>query len=186
MLGQLNLNSIIMVALLNVIVALVYVGLIYGDSGDGSGGSNLPNGDNNGMNPGGKPPYKPYNYQHLHKENGSPYTSTYKDPSSVLEIYNPATNKPPQNDRELGILLGYKFNKDVRTLGYNNWTIKNTFPSNDFTDRISRAKLFNHIMKYRRDIPTAFNQVDISSDTPKWDQVMVTSFLVNSLNRSDD
>ena len=38
MLGQLNLNSIIMVALLNVIVALVYVGFIYGDSGDGSGG----------------------------------------------------------------------------------------------------------------------------------------------------
>ena len=41
-------------------------------------------------------------------------------------------------------------------------------------------------MKYKRDIPTAFNQVDISSDTPKWDQVMVTSFFVNSLNRSDD
>ena len=38
MLGQLNLNSIIMVALLNVIVAVVYVGLIYGYSGDGSGG----------------------------------------------------------------------------------------------------------------------------------------------------
>ena len=158
------------------------------DSGDNSGGNNLSGGGsgNNGTNPGGDPNWKPFSYEHLPKENKSRYSSSYIQPSSVLETYNPAADMPAQTDRELSLLLDYKFSTKVRELGYNNWNIQNTFPSNSWTDRMAKSRLLNHIIKYKADLPSAFRQVDISTDVPKWNKVKVTSYLINSLNRSND
>ena len=159
------------------------------DSGENSGGNNLPGGGgsgNNGSDPGGKPDWKPANYENLRKEDDSPYSSTYVQPSSVLETYNPADNNPPQTDKQLSVLIDYRFETRVRKLGFNNWNVHYIFPGNNMTDRIARARLLNHILKYKSDLPRSYRQLDVSSDVPRWKEVAVTSFLINSLNRSND
>lgn len=158
--------------------------------GSGSGGNNLPGGgDNGGNNPGGPNPndgWTPHNYQYQRKQNGSHYTSRYIDPSTVLSTYNPAEDNPPQSDRELSVLLDYRFSTRVRDLGYENWNVQNAFPSDSITDKIAKARLFNHIYDHRADLPIAYRQMDArSQDVTPWDRVEISSFLINSLNRSD-
>jgi len=63
--------------------------------------------------------------------------------------------------------MDYRFEKEVRKLGINYWNVDNTFPSNSLTDRIARARLLNHIIKYKADLPSAYRQIDVSSDIPR-------------------
>lgn len=158
-------------------------------SGSGSGGNNLPGGGgNNGNNSGGPNPndtWRPYNYEHQPKEKGGRYTSTYIQPSTVLPNYNPAEDTPPKTDRQLSVLLDYRFNKRVQQLGYCNWNVQNAFPSDSLTDQIAKKMLFNHIFDHKTDIPTAYNQINVRLDVTPWDNVQITSYLINSLNRSN-
>ena len=159
------------------------------DSGNNPGGNNSSGGGNGigpGGGPGGGPNWQPHNYVDLPKENGSRNTPLPTPPSSVLNTYDPTGNIPPASDKQLGVLMDYRFAHNVRATGFNNWDVSHTFPSNSMVDRISRARLLNHIIKYKADIPSAFNQLDVSLDTPKWDRVRITSFLINSLNHSND
>jgi hypothetical protein len=157
------------------------------ESGDNSGGGNNGGGHGHGTNPGGGPSnnWQPATYKNLSKETGEPYYSSYPDPASVLQTYNPADNTPPVNDKQLGSLMDYRFETQVRGLGYNRWDVKHTFPSNSLTDKTARARLLSHILTHSADIPSAYHQIDISSDIPRWDKVKITSFLINSLNRSN-
>ena len=162
------------------------------DSGNNPGGNNSSGGGNNGSGPGGGPGggprfnWQPHNYVNLPKENGSRYTPLPTPPSSVVDTYDPRGTIPPASDKQLGVLMDYRFAHNVRSTGFNNWDVSHTFPSNSMVDRISRARLLNHIIKYKSDIPSAFNQLDVSLDTPKWERVRITSFLINSLNHSND
>ncbi len=166
--------------------------IIIMNSGDNPGGTNSSGGGNNGIGPGGGPGggprsnWQPHNYVDLPKEDGSRYTPLPTASSSVLNTYDPTGNIPPANDKQLGVLMDYRFAHNVRATGFNNWDVSHTFPSNSMVDRISRARLLNHIIKYKSNIPSAFNQLDVSLDTPKWDNVRITSFLINSLNHSND
>lgn len=184
------------------------------NSGEGSAGNNIPDGSNNsggvpnpnggGNNPGGGPnpngadnawvaydpeannrPWRPFNYEHLYKENESRYSSTYVDPSTVLPNYDPAENKPPKNDRELSVLLDHRFSTQVRKLGYANWNVQKAFPSESSTDIAARCQLFCHIYEHQADLKTAFKQMDAGAVVTPWDKVEITSFLINSLNRSN-
>jgi hypothetical protein len=80
--------------------------------------------------------------------------------------------------------MAYRFEIQVRELGYRCWDVKHTFPSNSLTDKTARARLLSHILTHKQDLPSAYHQIDISLDTPRWDKVKITSFLINSLNRS--
>lgn len=158
-------------------------------SGSGSGGNKLPDGGgNNGNNSGGPNPndtWRPYNYEHQPKEKGGRYTSTYIQPSTVLPNYNPVEDTPPKTDRQLSVLLDYRFNTRVKQLGYLNWNVENAFPSGSLTDQIAKKMLFNHIFDHKTDIPTAYKQINVSLDDTPWDNVQITSYLINSLNRSN-
>jgi hypothetical protein len=69
-------------------------------------------------------------------------------------------------------------------LGYSNWNVQNAFPSGSLTDQIAKKMLFNHIFDHKTDIPTAYNQINVWLDVTPWDNVQITSYLINSLNRS--
>lgn len=172
------------------------------NSGEGSGGNNLPDGGNNsggGPNPNGggdntwvaydpeanNRPWRPFNYEHLYKENESRYSSTYVDPSTVLANYDPTGDKSPQTDRELSVLLDHRFSTQVRKLGYANWNVQKAFPSESSIDIVARSKLFCHIYENQEDLKTAFKQMDANAVVTPWDKVEITSFLINSLNRSN-
>ena len=165
------------------------------NSGDGSGGGNFPGGGSpggdqgGGPNHGGGPPgsqWRPHHYLANVREDGQSYQTHNTSPDSVLETFNPTGNIPPENDRQLGVLIDYRFEHDVRPLGWSNWTVSKIFPSNSMVDRIARARLLNHIIDHRSDIPTAYGQLDVRSDTPRWDSVRITSYLINSLNNSSN
>jgi len=156
------------------------------NSGDGSGGGNFPGGGQGGGPGGGPPPGYPGGpplYLANVREDGQ-YPTHNTWPVSVIETYNPTGDIPPQNDRQLGVLMDYRFGNDVRPLGWANWTVSKVLPSNSMVDRIARARLLNHIIDHRSSIPTAYVQMDVSSDTPRWDSVRITSYLINSLNNS--
>lgn len=146
-----------------------------------------PGGDQGGnTNPGGgpqKPQWQPFKYSPYVKEDGQPYPQD-TSPASVLETYNPTSNIPPQNDKELGVLIDYRFAHYVRRLGYSKWNVSKIFPSNGIIDSIAKQMLLAHIFEHKSDLPTAYSQLDLKSGTPKWDNVKVTSFLINSLNNS--
>jgi len=155
-------------------------------SGDGSGNGNFPGGGNNGDNPGGGgPQWQPYQYHSHIREDGRSYPTNNIPPSTVLQTYDPAGNIPPQNDREVGVLMQYRFNHNVRSLGYNNFTVSNTFNGDGIVDRMARERLLQHILGYRSRLPTAYRELDVYSDTPRWDRVRITSFLINSLYNSN-
>jgi hypothetical protein len=39
-------------------------------------------------------------------------------PRLIIETYKPAGSIPVQNDKELGVLIAYRYNHGVRALGY--------------------------------------------------------------------
>lgn len=159
------------------------------NSGSGSG-NNMPGGSNNGGNSGGGggpgPLWQPFQYQPNVREDGRYYPPNPIPPSSVITTYNPTGNIPPQNDRELGVLLQYRFDHNVRSLGYNEWNISNAFPSNSMIDRTARARLLNHIIDHPSALASSYRQMDIRVDTPRWNRVKITSHLINSLHNSNN
>lgn len=154
------------------------------------GGGNYPGSSNSGgdqggsPNPGGGPEWRPYHYAPI-KEDGQRYETPNASPVSILETYDPTGNIPPQNDRQLGVLIEYRFEHNVRSLGYNNWNVSNTLPSNSLVDNIAKQRLLAHIFEHRSDLPTAYKELDFSSGTPKWNSVTITSYLINSLYNSN-
>lgn len=155
------------------------------------GGSNYPGGGNSGgdqggsPNPGGGPQWRPYHYQPI-KENGERYETPIASPALVLETYDPTGHIPPQNDRQLGILIEFRFEDYVRSLGYNNWNVARTLPSNSLVDKMARERLLAHIFEHKSDLPTAYKELDIKSGTPKWNSVTITSYLLISLYHSNN
>jgi hypothetical protein len=163
------------------------------NSGNGSGGGDLPVGGNysgnqgGGPNPGGGPhgpQWHPYHYSANVREDGQTYQTGNTSPASVLWTYDPTGQLPPQNDRQLGILIDYRFEHNVRSLGFERWTVSNTFPGDSLVDRTARERLLAHIFEHRSNLPTAYGQLDLRSDRPKCDSVRITSYLINSLNNS--
>lgn len=162
------------------------------DPGDGSGNGNFFGGGNNGGNNAGGnngggpgPQWQPYQYQSHIREDGRSYPTNNIPPSTVIQTYDPAGNIPPRNDREVGILLQYRFDHHVRLLGYNHLTVSSAFYGNGMVDRIARQRLLQHILHYRSRLPSAYNQMDVNSDMPRWDRVRITSYLINSLYNSN-
>lgn len=154
------------------------------------GGGNYPGGGNSGgaeggsSNPGGGPQWRPYHYPSI-REDGQRYETPNPSPASVLETYDPTGHIPPQNDKQLGVLMDYRFAHNVRPLGYDCWKVSYTFPSNSLVDSTAKQRLFAHIFENRSTLPTAYRELDIGSGTPKWEKVTITSYLINSLNHSN-
>ena len=97
--------------------------------GSSSGGPNNPGGGNNsggGNNPGG---WSPFHYVPGVREDGSFYSVDSPSPSLVLQNYNPAGDVPVKSDKELGVLIDFRYHHGVRAMGYRNWRISNVFPS---------------------------------------------------------
>jgi len=63
--------------------------------------------------------------------------------------------------------MQYRFNHNVRSLGYNNFTVSNTFNGDGIVDRMARERLLQHILGYRSRLPTAYRELDVYSDTPR-------------------
>lgn len=166
-----------------------------GDSSSGNtGGSTNPSGGKLPGRPTGGRTYvnvpsdqwRPYKYPDIVGEDGEPY-QTHPSPAAVLETYDPNGSVPPSNDKELGVLLSYRFAYDVRKLGLINWKVSNAFPSDSIIDQISKQRLLAHILDNKTHLPTAFREVDAIKDgIPKWNSVTITSWLINSLNHSDN
>lgn len=151
------------------------------DPGNNQGGG--PNHRNNG------PDWKPFQYEHPVKEDGSNYETPYRSTVPVLETYNPGGDIPDasqQNDRQLGVLVNYRFDYQFRSLGYRNWNIEKMFPSDNLVDNMAKQRLIAHIFDHRSDLPSAYRQLDLISGTPKLGSVRITSYLINSLNRSSN
>lgn len=150
------------------------------------GGTNVPGSNQSGgSNPGGGSGWRPFHYSSNVREDGNSYTSG-ASPSLVLQTYDPKGNIPVQNDRQLGVLIDYRFNNGVKSLSYDQWNIANTLPSDSMVDKIAREKLLAHIFDHRSVLPTAYRQLNFIDGTPKWNSVKVTSYLINSLNNSSN
>jgi hypothetical protein len=153
-----------------------------GDNYTGGGGG----GDSGkGYNSGGGPKWQPHEYHPSIREDGQKYPKSNSSPVSVLETYNPAGDIPPQNDKQLGVLIDYRFEHYVRPMGYAQWNVANIFPNDSMVDKIARARLLNHIYDNQSVLPTAYKELDCFSGIPKWNSVTITSYLINSLNNSN-
>ena len=173
-------------------IVFMYNGESSASGASNSGGTNPAGGPSSGggPNPGGGPDpngytgdWRPYNYKDHPNKRGIeviPYIHT----DYILNTYNPEGDIPPKNDRELSLLLEYRFDHNVRHLGYQNWNVDKAFPDDSIVDKISRARLYNHIYDNKKYLPSTFTQMDPKSDTTPWDQVKITSHLINSLQTS--
>lgn len=154
--------------------------------GSSSGGPNNPGGGNNsggGNNPGG---WSPFHYVPGVREDGTFYPVDSPSPSLVLQTYNPAGDVPVKNDKELGVLIDFRYHHGVRAMGYSNWRISNVFPSDSMVDRIAKERLLAHIYDHRSELSSAYAQMDMLSGRPKWESVKITSYLITSLNYSNN
>lgn len=158
------------------------------DGGDQGKGLNPESGGDSGKgpNPGGRPKWRPYEYMANVREDGQKYPMPSSSPASVLETYDPTGHIPPQNDKQLGVLVDYIFNHRVRSMGYDQWNVWNIFPSDSLVDKTARARLLAHIYDNKSVLPTAYKELDLKSGIPKWNSVRVTSYLINSLNNSNN
>jgi hypothetical protein len=150
-----------------------------------SGGTTPRANQGGGPNP-GPPGWRPYAYLAHIREDGGSYPMNNTSPASVLQTYDPAGSLPVQSDRQLGVLIDYRFEHYVRAMGYSNWNVANIFPSNSMTDEIAKQRLFGHIFDHKSELASAYEQMDMLSGTPKWHAVKVTSYLINSLNNSNN
>jgi len=158
----------------------------YGGDQNSSSGSNTqgPQGPEGPRRPRGPQDWRPFHYpDYAPRENGRHYPADSASPMTILQTFNPESGLPPQNDKQLGVLLDYRFHC-IRDWGYYEWNVKNIFPNDDLVDRISRERIIAHIHDFQRDLPTAYKQLDMASGTPKLHKVEVTSYLINSLNHS--
>ena len=137
-------------------------------------------------NPGSGPGWQPFHYSPDVRDDGQSYPSDNPSPGLVTNTYSPIGLVPVRNDKELGVLIDYRFNDSVRPLGYKYWNIANIFPTECLIDKIARERLLAHIYEHRTEIPAAYAQLDMLSGTPRWNNVKVTSFLINSLNNSNN
>jgi hypothetical protein len=71
-------------------------------------------------------------------------------------------------------------------MGYSNWRISNVFPSDSIVDRIAKERLLAHIYDHRSELSSAYAQMDMLSGIPKWESVKITSYLITSLNYSNN
>ncbi len=145
-------------------------------------------GGNPNPNPGGgpqKPQWRPFEYHPNIKEKGS-YPPDNHSPASVLETYDPTGKIPPQNDKQLGVLIDYRFGQIVRPRGFYYWNVSNVFPNDNLIDNTARERLLAHIYDHRSDLPTAYKELGINNGPPQWDKVRITSYIINSLNRSNN
>jgi hypothetical protein len=159
-------------------------------SGDNSGGGNIPGNHNNnssgGGGNGGGSGWEPFDYSSTRKENGRPYRESLPSPAFIMYGYDPRGDVPPATDRQVGVLMDYRFGRFVRDLGYNHWNVANTFPSDSIIDKLARARLQSHILGNMRNIPSTYKEMDITKDNPSWDSVRITSHLINSLYHSNN
>lgn len=159
--------------------------------GGGSSGGNESGGPGSdpsgGPNPGGGPDWHPFQYQDTVREDGWRYDAHHNTSTvSVLQTYDPAGDVPVQNDKELGVLLDYRFTHQIRGLGYSHWNIAKTFSSDNMVDHTAKQRLLAHIYDHRSRLPTAYGQLDLRNGSPKWGSVKITSVLINSLNHSNN
>ena len=127
--------------------------------------------------------WRPFNYKDHPNKRGIeviPYIHT----DYILNSYNPEGDIPPKTDRELSVLLDYRFEHKVRSLGYKHWNVDKAFPDDTIVDKISKARLYNHIYDNKKYLGPTFNQMDFKSDNTPWDKVIITSQLINSLQKS--
>lgn len=181
------------------------IGFPGGNSAGGTPGGGLPGG--NPGNPGGPPgwsnpfplrmegedpteggwrtesDWRPFQYSQFAREDDRFYGTNYPT-NSGLETYYPWDEIPALNDKQLGVLLDYRFENHVRHLGYSKWTIANAFPSNSLVDRMARERLLAHIFDKKKVLVTAYKQLNLKNGDPQWNSVTITSFIINSLNRS--
>jgi hypothetical protein len=154
--------------------------------GSTSGGGGFSSGSNPGGSPGGGPGWKPFHYLPMVREDGERYSDDV-NPAAVLNTYDPAGDTPVRNDKELGILIDYRFHHIVKPLGYHNWNISEIFPSDSVVDKMARARLLGHIYDNKSILLSAYKESGMSSGIPpKWASVKVTSFIINSLNHSNN
>jgi hypothetical protein len=152
-----------------------------GGSNGGPTGNDFPNNPNNSSGGGAGGGWRPYPFER--KENGEVYANIISPWG--MEGYDPTGNTPPSNNKQVGVLMKYRFEHNVRPLGYNHWTVANVFPSDSLIDKMAKTRLQGHILDSRAEIPSAFRQIDIRKDEPNWSSVRVTSYLINSLMHSN-
>lgn len=157
-----------------------------GDNNPGNVTNASGSNQSGGPNPGGGPRWRPYHYLPNVREDGNSYPVDNPSPALVLETYDPANNIPVQNDRQLGVLIDYRYHNQVRPLGYSRWNVATTFPSDSMVDKIAKERLLAHIYDHRSELPSAYAELDMRSGTPKWHSVKITSYLINSLNNSNN
>jgi hypothetical protein len=180
---------ILSILLADINTEIINMSPVDGGNSPGSGGAglNAPGSNEGGSpNPGGGPGWQPYHYSPNTREDGNIYPVNNPSPTLVLNTYNPASDVPVNNDKELGVLIDYRFNHTVRALGYTNWNVSKIFTSEGMVDKIAKERLLAHIYDHRSHLPTAYSQLDMLSGEPKWDSVKITSYLINSLNNSNN
>lgn len=158
--------------------------------GNSPGGGNLGNDQGGNTNPSGGPKWKwhPFKYGPHIKEKGH-YETFTASPETVLETYNPADDIPPMNDRQLGLLVDYRY--ETLYVSPNKikgkWiTALDIFPSDSLVDKIARERLLAHIYDYRSDLPTAYKELELGSGAPNWENLWISSYIINSLNNSQN
>lgn len=154
----------------------------FGTGGDGFGNAQ---GGNPNPNPGGGSGGQPYHYGHNLREDGQDYPAN-NNPSQALpiDVYHPAGDIPPKNDRELASLLDHRLQIKIKQIGYNNCSVFSLFHRENMVDKIAKERLFAHIYDHRYELPAAYAQLDVLNGAPKWGRVRVTTYIIESLYNS--
>ena len=126
--------------------------------------------------------WKPFDYGANVREDGRLFAREATI-EAVLATYNPRSGIPPMNERQLGVLIDYRFENGLREQGFHNWTVDKLFPYDNLVDRTARERLFAHIFNERRTLVTAYREMVAGSGGPQWNNVRVTTYIINSLNR---
>lgn len=126
--------------------------------------------------------WKPFDYGPNVREDGRMY-NRQSSIDDVIATYNPRSGIPPMSEKQLGVLVDYRFENGLREQGFNNWTVDKLFPYNNLVDKTARERLFTHIYNERASLVTAYREMNIGSGAPQWKNVRVTAYLINSLNR---
>lgn len=160
------------------------------ENASNSGNNNLEGNNTEGGNPNPKggspePKWRPYFYKYYRTDADELRTSD-TSPDLVLETYNPTGDVPPQNDKQLGVLIDYRYHFYVQHLGYNHWYVNRIFPGGNIIDNIAKERLFAHIFDQRAVLSNAYNQLNLANGTPNWNDVRITSQIIASLNNSNN
>ena len=118
LIGMQGIYSLVILSIHNYVTSEHYDWSILNMTSNGgpsdNGFTNNNNNNSSGGNGGGNPGWHPYEFER--KENGRLHRMNMQDPSIG---YDHAGNIPPATNKQVGVLMQYRFDHYVRPLGFN-------------------------------------------------------------------